>query len=239
MKIKVGDWFTENLKDPFAQSTKVKKHQCIEIGNTRIFYIDGGKKHWNYEYNITKCDDGSDLIDKTFTIGEFTMYKFYETKTVCGEVTIYYKRTNADVNFHNTLENVRERFNNDIWKLTECPNIASGSNNIWIESNLSPFTEEYTTKQEEIMKNLTNDIEITVPTLAYAETTTITSYGVEVNTSNEEQLVSLIAKIDNEQDQLKVLNKNAKSKRLIGQINKLGEARNKIVAMLDALPEEE
>lgn len=102
------------------------------------------------------------------------------------------------------------------------------------------YTENYSTQPEEepIMKN-NQQITITVPMSAYAETKTITSYGSTVRVDDEAALVEIITRIDADQEKLKVVNKNAKSSRITGQINKLGSARTKITALLDALPDEE
>ena len=100
--------------------------------------------------------------------------------------------------------------------------------------------ENNTTKQEEKpMKKTTNEIVIAVPMAAYSETVTIGSYGLEVRVDDEDELLRLIARIDREQEGLKVVNKTAKSKRITGQIKRLGSARTKISALLDALPDEE
>jgi hypothetical protein len=112
----------------------------------------------------------------------------------------------------------------------------------------NPQTETYSTKQKEnTMENATNNtlppkthqtIAVQVPVSAYAETTVITMYGHEVDTKNESELFSLLARIEDEQAVLKNINKTAKSTRVTTKIAALGSARNKVVAMIDALPEE-
>lgn len=119
------------------------------------------------------------------------------------------------------------------------PLVNFDDNSQWQHYNAQ--TEEYSITQPEeetIMQNKTNEIVITVPMAAYALTETITSYGKEIRVDDEEALLSLIVRIDNDQAKLKDLNRNAKSKRIVGQINKLGAARTKITALIDALPDE-
>ena len=102
------------------------------------------------------------------------------------------------------------------------------------------MTETYSTDPEEeiIMQKTTNDIVIAVPMAAYSETITISMYGEKVDVTDEASLLSVIAQIETDQTKLKDINKTAKSKRITGQIAKLGAARTKIVTLLDALPEE-
>jgi hypothetical protein len=119
-------------------------------------------------------------------------------------------------------------------------------NNKWQSYDLQ--TETYLTKQEEkpMENEVTNTkspkthqtIAVQVPMSAYAETTVITMYGHEVDKNNESNLFSLLSRIESEQAKLKDINKTAKSTRVTAKIAALGSARNKVVIMIDALPEE-
>lgn len=100
--------------------------------------------------------------------------------------------------------------------------------------------EMHSNKQEEkIMSEevKTNTVVVEVSTEPYAETTVATFFGKVIDSKSEKELTHVISVIDDKQEALKTLNKNAKSRRIIGQINKLGAARTKVVAMLDSLPE--
>lgn len=100
--------------------------------------------------------------------------------------------------------------------------------------------EMHSNKQEEkIMSEevKTNTVVVEVSTEPYAETTVATFFGKVIDSKSESELIHVISVIDDKQEALKALNRNAKSRRIIGQINKLGAARTKVVAMLDSLPE--
>ena len=94
--------------------------------------------------------------------------------------------------------------------------------------------QEEKTMSEEVK---TNTVVVEVSTEPYAETTVATFFGKVIDSKSESELTHVISVIDDKQEALKALNKNAKSRRIIGQINKLGAARTKVVAMLDSLPE--
>ena len=83
----------------------------------------------------------------------------------------------------------------------------------------------------------TKDSLIKLPYTPYHETTIISIYGKNVNEMSEQQIYNELCSIAEKQDDLKVLNKEAKSSRILGQINALGQARNKIVKYLDELPD--
>ena len=104
---------------------------------------------------------------------------------------------------------------------------------ITVDSNLLPskFNQEENTMKDE------NTVNVKVPTTAYAETTVVTMYGQLVDEKCEEDLFNLLEQVEAEQLDLKRINKTAKSTRVTAKIAALGSARNKIVVMLDALPE--
>jgi hypothetical protein len=103
---------------------------------------------------------------------------------------------------------------------------------ITVDSDLLPseFNQEENTMKTE------NTIDVKVPTTPYAETTIVTMYGRLVDEECEEDLFNLLEKVEAEQLELKRINKTAKSTRVEAKIAALGSARDKIVAMLDALP---
>lgn len=78
---------------------------------------------------------------------------------------------------------------------------------------------------------------IELPYTPYHETTVISIYGRNVNEMSEEQIYHELTNITVQQERLKEMNKEAKSSRILGQINALGQARNKIVKYLDELPD--
>lgn len=194
------------------------------ISNMRANFASG---YWS----IKDTRDGTELLGKQLHNKENKCVADV-TRIVSGK-TISYVWVEWQSAFTRPLKEIYEHLDSGKWE------ILGTKNKTIPQQNLKPKTEIYTTRQEEeTMKKLTNEITIEVPMSAYAETSTITSYGKEVRVDDEEELTLLIVRIDKDQEKLKDLNKNAKSKRITGQINKLGEARNKITALLDALPDE-
>lgn len=198
------------------------------------FYYEVSQTRANFASNywtIEDIRDGIELLGKQLRNKENTSVADV-THIVSGK-TISYVWVKGKSAFTRPLKEIYEFLDSGKWEVLDTENKTTH------QQNLKPQTDIYITKQEEeTMKKLTNEITIEVPMSAYAETSTITSYGAEIRVDDEEELINLIKQIDHDQENLKALNKNAKSARITGQINKLGEARNKITALLDALPDE-
>jgi len=113
-------------------------------------------------------------------------------------------------------------------------------------SEISPWqsydanTETYSTKQEEnIMTNPQTQIQVTVSTKAFATVKEFdTIYGRPVKEMNEGDLFNALRTIERDYKVLKDLDVKD-SKRVKAQMTKLKKARGKVIAALDALPEDE
>lgn len=195
-------------------------------------------------------------IGKKFTRGGECLYT---VKCVEGDsVTITWNGGSKDCFFRSYME---KQFKEDRWHWIDKPvvnetdvrvndgktpllpplqtTISTGTDyDLGIQDSISTVLNSTETKEEPTMKTLKNQVTITVPASAFVETTTTTYYGEIIDEKDEDKLFSLLARIEQDREHLKEINKTAKSVRVANKMSNLLIAHKRIVSLIDALPEE-
>lgn len=234
---------------------------CIMLGSLEAYGILCEGKHYIVGIGALKkvyvIDKGEDLIGKEFYRGGKCVYVFKNFDEDYKKLQITYDKDN-NVDSLN-VEYCRNKIKDGKWTFKETEtnslNVSLSDKGSFAENSLTDFKElddlkkfdgTYLVsadpfikpnKKENTMSNQ-NTVNVKVPTTPYAETTVITMYGNVVDQKSEQELFRLLDKIEDEQLELKRISKSAKSTRITAKIAALGSARNKVVVMLDALPEE-
>jgi hypothetical protein len=240
-KLKNGDWTLKEIEKP-RQNMKLEAERVNNHYIAEGFYKFLLSRNWSVQA-IAKLSD--DVAERYLSDNNFKCTKPHQLRQLVQNILAKKQRSliPSDAVFNGTITHQKIEDNlNIIDDRFKDPKIIISNQElekaILQHKTYTSITKPYTTNKEENTMKPENEITITVPTTPYAETTVITMYGQEIKDDSEETLFQLLSQIESDQLELKRVNKTAKSSRVTAKIAALGSARNKVVAMIDALPAE-